>query len=97
MKKFGCLSGDSIRYREGAAAQLLGRVLTVFISAEQQIYRVKYLPEPPPGDLDLNCSDEEFSPDKLRSNLERFYVTVVRLLNHNNIQEGTSLNHLSAR
>ena len=47
------------------------------IANEQQIYRVKYLPEPPPGNLDLNCSDEEFSPDKLRSNLERFYVTVV--------------------
>ena len=46
---------------------------------KQQIYRVKYLPEPPPGDLDLNCSDEEFSPDKLRSNLERFYMTVVCL------------------
>jgi hypothetical protein len=31
-----------------------------------------------PGDLDLNIADEEeFSPDKLRANIERLYMTVI--------------------
>ena len=31
-----------------------------------------------PGGLDLNIADEdEFSPDKLRSTIERLYMTVV--------------------
>lgn len=31
-----------------------------------------------PGSLDLNIADEdEFSPDKLRSTIERLYMTVV--------------------
>lgn len=35
----------------------------------------------PPGDLDLNISDEEeFSPDKLRSIMERIYTTIVSFL-----------------
>jgi hypothetical protein len=43
------------------------------------MYYVKAMAEPPPGDLDLNVADEdEFSPDKLRSNIERLYMTVVR-------------------
>ncbi|CAG8951988.1 hypothetical protein HYFRA_00000723 [Hymenoscyphus fraxineus] len=44
----------------------------------KQMYHVKSLPEPPLGGLDLNIADEEeFSPDKLRANIERLYMTVV--------------------
>ncbi|KAI3337999.1 hypothetical protein F4824DRAFT_509630 [Ustulina deusta] len=43
----------------------------------KQIYHVKEVPYSVPGDLDLNVSDdEEFSPDKLRAAVERFYMTV---------------------
>ncbi|KAF2191355.1 hypothetical protein K469DRAFT_622941 [Zopfia rhizophila CBS 207.26] len=42
-----------------------------------QMYHVKEIPNPPPGGLDLNVADEEeFSPDKLRSNIERLYMTI---------------------
>ncbi len=45
---------------------------------DKQMYRVKATAGPPPGGLDLNIVDEDdFSPDKLRSNLERLYMTVV--------------------
>ena len=41
------------------------------------MYHVKAIPQAPPGGLDLNIADEdEFSPDKLRSNIERLYMTV---------------------
>lgn len=44
----------------------------------KQIYHVKATPKRPPGGLDLNPVDEdEFSPDKLRSNIERLYMTVI--------------------
>ncbi|KAI1258743.1 hypothetical protein F5Y18DRAFT_326955 [Xylariaceae sp. FL1019] len=44
----------------------------------KQVYHVKEVPHNVPGDLDLNISDEEeFSPDKLRATVERFYMTVV--------------------
>ncbi|KAI0505401.1 hypothetical protein F5B22DRAFT_639951 [Xylaria bambusicola] len=44
----------------------------------KQMYHVKEIPYSVPGDLDLNISDEEeFSPDKLRATVERFYMTVV--------------------
>ncbi|KAL5316499.1 hypothetical protein ACEPPN_015547 [Leptodophora sp. 'Broadleaf-Isolate-01'] len=43
----------------------------------KQMYHVKALPEPPLGGLDLNIADEEeFSPDKLRANIERLFLTV---------------------
>ncbi|KAF2745103.1 hypothetical protein M011DRAFT_447932 [Sporormia fimetaria CBS 119925] len=43
----------------------------------KQMYHVKEMPNPPPGGLDLNIADEEeFSPDKLRSNIERLYMTI---------------------
>ncbi|KAL2174051.1 uncharacterized protein P884DRAFT_210039 [Thermothelomyces heterothallicus CBS 202.75] len=43
----------------------------------KQINNVKATPNPPPGGLDLNIAeDEEFSPDKLRANIERLYTTV---------------------
>jgi hypothetical protein len=42
------------------------------------MYHVKDYPYPVPGNLDLNIADEEeFSPDKLRANLERLYMTVL--------------------
>ncbi|KAI0467345.1 hypothetical protein F4859DRAFT_525987 [Xylaria cf. heliscus] len=44
----------------------------------KQMYHVKEVPYTVPGDLDLNVSDEEeFSPDKLRAAVERFYMTVI--------------------
>lgn len=44
----------------------------------KQMYHVKEFPHPVPGNLDLNIADEEeFSPDKLRANLERLYMTVI--------------------
>ncbi|KAL1896314.1 hypothetical protein Sste5346_004698 [Sporothrix stenoceras] len=43
----------------------------------KQMYHVKEVELPVPGNLDLNIADEEeFSPDKLRANLERLYMTV---------------------
>ncbi|KAI7303804.1 hypothetical protein KC326_g8604 [Hortaea werneckii] len=43
----------------------------------KQMYHVKEYPHPVPGNLDLNLAeDEEFSPDKLRANFERLYMTV---------------------
>ena len=45
---------------------------------DKQMYRVKSTAGPLPGGLDLNIVDEDdFSPDKLRSNLERLYMTVI--------------------
>lgn len=42
------------------------------------MYHVKDYPYTVPGNLDLNIADEEeFSPDKLRANLERLYMTVL--------------------
>ena len=44
----------------------------------QQMYHVKEIPTAPPGGLDMNIADEEeFSPDKLRANIERLYMTIV--------------------
>lgn len=44
----------------------------------KQMYHVKATSKLPPGALDLNIVDEEeFSPDKLRSNIERLYMTVI--------------------
>ncbi|KAF7546252.1 hypothetical protein G7Z17_g8555 [Cylindrodendrum hubeiense] len=45
---------------------------------DKQVFRVKRIDEPPLGQLDLNIAeDEDFSPDKLRAQLERFYMIVV--------------------
>lgn len=44
----------------------------------KQVYHIREVPDTVPGDLDLNISDnEEFSPDKLRANVERLYMTVI--------------------
>ena len=44
----------------------------------QQMYHVKAMSGPAPGGIDLNTAEEdEFSPDKLRSNIERLYMTVI--------------------
>ena len=45
---------------------------------DKQMYHVKALEHPPMSGLDLEIADEdEFSPDKLRANLERLYMTVI--------------------
>ncbi|KAJ6083037.1 hypothetical protein N7467_007172 [Penicillium canescens] len=47
---------------------------------DKQVYRVKAVPEAPLQNLDLTrTDDDEFSPDKLRATMERFYITVVYL------------------
>lgn len=44
----------------------------------KQMYHVKATSDHLLGGLDLNIADEEeFSPDKLRSNVERLYMTVI--------------------
>lgn len=44
----------------------------------KQTYHFKKIEHPVPGSLDLNVAEEEeFSPDKLRSNIERLYITVI--------------------
>ena len=41
------------------------------------MYHVKAVDRAPPGGLDLFIADEdEFSPDKLRANIERLYMTI---------------------
>ncbi|KAG7145869.1 hypothetical protein HYQ46_005351 [Verticillium longisporum] len=45
---------------------------------DKQLFHVKAIPEAPLAELDLNIADEEeFSPDKLRSHIERLYMTVL--------------------
>ncbi|KAF7526950.1 hypothetical protein PCG10_003504 [Penicillium crustosum] len=45
---------------------------------DKQVYRVKAVPDAPAQRLDLTRKDDdEFSPDKLRATLERFYTTVI--------------------
>ncbi|KAI5777244.1 hypothetical protein EDC01DRAFT_719812 [Geopyxis carbonaria] len=44
----------------------------------KQVQHVRATPGAPPGGLDLNVAElDEFSPDKLRSNVERLYMTVI--------------------
>ncbi|CCM00052.1 uncharacterized protein FIBRA_02078 [Fibroporia radiculosa] len=53
-------------------------IFTLIRRFNKQIYHVKAILDPPPGQLDLELSeDEEFSPDKLRAHLERLYMTVI--------------------
>lgn len=50
----------------------------VTLTSIQQIFHVKATSSQPPGGLDLNIADdEEFSPDKLRTSIERFYMNIV--------------------
>lgn len=68
--------------KEDIAAPLVGgmdneEVWMMLRRFNKQIYHVKECMYPPPGGLDLNIADgEEFSPDKLRANLERLYMTI---------------------
>ncbi|KAH8597295.1 hypothetical protein B0O99DRAFT_508417 [Bisporella sp. PMI_857] len=51
---------------------------TLIRRLNKQMYHVKALEERPLMGLDLNIADEEeFSPDKLRANIERLYMTVI--------------------
>lgn len=44
----------------------------------KQVYNVKAVPDAPLQNLDLiRADDDEFSPDKLRATIERFYTSVV--------------------
>jgi hypothetical protein len=44
----------------------------------KQIYYVKAAPSVPPGGLDLSVVKQDgFSPDKLRSNIERLHMTAI--------------------
>ena len=53
-------------------------VWTLVRRFNKQMYHVKATPAPLLGGLDCNIVDEdEFSPDKLRSNVERLYMTVI--------------------
>lgn len=50
------------------------------------MYHVKEIATAAPGGLDLNIADEEeFSPDKLRANIERLYMTIVSLVTQHSI------------
>ena len=54
------------------------RLCAIRLTRTQQTFHVKAIPQAPPGGLDLNIADEdEFSPIKLRANLERLYMTVI--------------------
>ncbi|KAI5803458.1 hypothetical protein DFH27DRAFT_481765 [Peziza echinospora] len=45
---------------------------------DKQVQHVRVTHDYLPGDLDLNVSkDEQFSPDRLRANVERLYMTVI--------------------
>ncbi|KAJ5960386.1 uncharacterized protein N7479_007536 [Penicillium vulpinum] len=45
---------------------------------DKQVYRVQAVPDAPVQRLDLTRKDDdEFSPDKLRATLERFYTTII--------------------
>ncbi|KAK6585288.1 hypothetical protein PZA11_002015 [Diplocarpon coronariae] len=59
----------NVDHKEKSAAQIVH-------GYSEQVYHVKALPESPLGGLDLKTADEEeFSPDKLRANIERLYMT----------------------
>ncbi|KAJ5103492.1 hypothetical protein N7532_004021 [Penicillium argentinense] len=48
---------------------------------DKQVYNVKAVPNAPLQNLDLTrAGDDEFSPDKLRATVERFYTSVVIIL-----------------
>ncbi|KAI8691953.1 hypothetical protein NCS56_00189400 [Fusarium sp. Ph1] len=44
---------------------------------DKQVFYVRSIEEPPLGELDMNIADdEEFSPEKLRAQIERLYMSV---------------------
>ncbi|GIC87182.1 DUF3292 domain-containing protein [Aspergillus udagawae] len=71
--------GDSDKIEERIVTGLSNQDLWMLIRRfNKQIYCVKAVPNVPLQRLDLNrAEDENFSPDKLRATLERFYTTVV--------------------
>ncbi|KAK6720845.1 hypothetical protein SNK05_003938 [Fusarium graminearum] len=53
-------------------------VWTLIRRFDKQVFYVKSIQEPPLGMLDMNIADdEEFSPEKLRAQIERLYVSVL--------------------
>ena len=60
---------------QGVSNESMSTLLRRF---DNQIFHVRKIDEPPLANLDLNMADgQEFSPVKLRANLERFYTSVV--------------------
>jgi hypothetical protein len=56
-------------------------VWTLIRRFDKQVFYVKSIKEPPLGMLDMNIADdEEFSPEKLRAQIERLYVSVLAQL-----------------
>ncbi|KAF4988987.1 hypothetical protein FGRMN_9423 [Fusarium graminum] len=52
-------------------------VWTLLRRFDKQVFYVRSIDEPPLGALDMNIADEEeFSPEKLRAQIERLYVSV---------------------
>ncbi|EAW09845.1 DUF3292 domain-containing protein [Aspergillus clavatus NRRL 1] len=71
--------GESDEIEERIVTGLSNEDLWMLIRRfNKQIYCVKAVPNAPLQRLDLNrAEDENFSPDKLRATLERFYTTVI--------------------
>ncbi|CAL5867521.1 uncharacterized protein PFLUO_LOCUS1740 [Penicillium psychrofluorescens] len=69
--------GDQIE--ESLVARLSNDDLWMLIRRfNKQVYAVKAVPDAPLQRLDLTrTTDEQFSPDKLRATMERFYITIV--------------------
>ncbi|GLI72854.1 hypothetical protein PoHVEF18_001038 [Penicillium ochrochloron] len=66
-------------YTEQLIAGLSNEDLWMLIRRfDKQVYNVKAVPEAPLQNLDLTrADDDEFSPDKLRATIERFYTTII--------------------
>lgn len=76
MKIYGYCYDDLTRYLNALLQS--GYAFTSLVNTLQQTYHFKEIAHPVPGGLDLNIADEEeFSPDKLRANMERLYMTVL--------------------
>ncbi|KAJ3794438.1 hypothetical protein GGU11DRAFT_730253 [Lentinula aff. detonsa] len=56
----------------------------------KQVYHFRRIPNPPPGVLDCTSAitSDSYSPDKLRSALERFYLTII-------VGAATALKHIA--
>merc|ERR1711939_291257 len=74
--------GDELHGKAIEADTLVGGLpnddlWTLIRRFNRQMYHIKAIEKAPPGGLDCYIADEDdFSPDKLRANLERLYITV---------------------
>ncbi|KAJ6786958.1 hypothetical protein PWT90_04595 [Aphanocladium album] len=68
-------SDESRRLVQGLRNHQLWTLIRRF---NKQAFEVRAIDEPPLANLDMNIADEdEFSPDKLRAQLERAYISVI--------------------